>query len=191
MRRILVFLITIACSIAPAKADVLEVGREGAVWIAGGPIAPATPRPEGPTGVSSATTPFTAASLKRVPTPWKGAVLAASARSDISPKLLEALVWQESRWNPVAVSPAGAKGLAQLMPGTARGLGVNPDDPIANLHGGARYLSSQITTFNGDIVLALAAYNSGPNRVRRIGRVPRIPETRRYVASILRRLLTQ
>jgi soluble lytic murein transglycosylase-like protein len=60
-------------------------------------------------------------------------------------------VWQESRWRENAVSPAGARGLAQLMPGTARDLGVNPDDPFANLEGGARYLREQLDRFDGDL----------------------------------------
>ena len=103
--------------------------------------------------------------------------------NEISPYLLEAVVWQESRWNPSARSRVGAIGLAQLMPGTARDLGVDPSDPIQNLSGGARYLRQQLDEF-GSVRLALAAYNAGPGRVRRLGRVPRIPETLNYVATI-------
>ena len=83
---------------------------------------------------------------------------------------------------------AGARGLTQLMPGTARDLGVNPDDPWANLEGGARYLRAQLNAFDGDLVKALAAYNAGPGRVIRAGGVPRIRETQEYVAAILNRL---
>ncbi|MFN5084888.1 MAG: lytic transglycosylase domain-containing protein, partial [Novosphingobium sp.] len=96
--------------------------------------------------------------------------------------------WQESRWHPGAVSPAGARGLAQLMPGTARDLGVNPDDPHANLEGGARYLRQQLNTFGGDLEKALAAYNAGPKRVMQAGGIPNIRETRGYVAAIMARL---
>ena len=111
-----------------------------------------------------------------------------SRRFDLSPTLIEALVWQESRWNAAARSPVGARGLAQLMPGTARYLGVNPDDPLANLEGGARYLREQLDRFDGDIERALAAYNAGPGRVIAAGGIPRIRETQGYVASIMGRL---
>ena len=108
--------------------------------------------------------------------------------NDISPHLLEALVWQESRWNQTAVSRAGAIGLAQLMPGTARDLGVDPHDPIQNLSGGARYLRQQLNRFNGDVEKALAAYNAGPGRVMTAGGIPSIPETQAYVRAIVSRL---
>ncbi|NLR73394.1 lytic transglycosylase domain-containing protein [Novosphingobium sp. ERN07] len=102
--------------------------------------------------------------------------------------LLEALVWQESRWNASAVSPKGAVGLTQLMPRTARELGVNPYEPAANLIGGAQYLRKMLNQFDGNLVHALAAYNAGARRVQQAGGVPRIKETREYVAAILSRL---
>jgi soluble lytic murein transglycosylase-like protein len=74
------------------------------------------------------------------------------------------------------------------MPGTARDLGVNPDDPFANLEGGARYLRQQLDTFGGDLEKALAAYNAGPGRVKQAGGVPQIRETQQYVSSIISRL---
>ncbi len=97
-------------------------------------------------------------------------------------------MWQESRWHEAARSPVGARGLAQLMPGTARELGVDPDDPLANLEGGARYLRQQLDRFDGDLEKALAAYNAGPGRVEQAGGVPRIRETQKYVAAIMGRL---
>jgi len=111
----------------------------------------------------------------------------AAEQSGLHPALLEALVWQESRWHPNAVSPKGAIGLTQLMPGTARELGVDPRDPTANLFGGARYLRSLIDHFDGDLVKALAAYNAGVGRVEQAGGVPPIAETQGYVMAILRR----
>ena len=99
----------------------------------------------------------------------------------LDPKLLHALVIIESAYNTRAVSPVGAMGLTQLMPGTARELGVaNAFDTEQNLRAGARYLAIQLGRFS-DIRLALAAYNSGPNRVARLGRVPDIHETQGYV----------
>ncbi len=99
----------------------------------------------------------------------------------LDPKLLHALVIIESAYNTRAISPVGAMGLTQLMPGTARELGVsNAFDTEQNLRAGARYLAIQIGRFS-DIRLALAAYNSGPNRVARLGRVPSIHETQGYV----------
>ena len=111
-----------------------------------------------------------------------------AARHGLSPALLDALVWQESRWNNNAVSPKGAVGLTQLMPATARSLGVNPRDPVANLEGGARYLRQMLDRFGGDVVKALAAYNAGPERVARAGGIPAIRETQAYVAAIITRL---
>lgn len=102
----------------------------------------------------------------------------------IPPALFVRLVTQESAWNPNAVSHKGAIGLAQLMPGTARLLGVNPHDPHQNLEGGARYLRQQYDTF-GSWQLALAAYNAGPGAVREHGGVPPYRETRNYVKAIL------
>ena len=97
--------------------------------------------------------------------------------------LFDALIMQESRYNHLAVSPKGALGLAQLMPGTARQLGTDPYTVMDNLRGGARYLRQQVDRF-GRYDLALAAYNSGPERVARLGRVPLIAETTGYVRSI-------
>jgi soluble lytic murein transglycosylase-like protein len=120
--------------------------------------------------------------------PITQAMSRAAARHRISPQLLEALVWQESRWHADAVSPKGARGLTQLMPGTARSMGVDPRDPAANLDGGAHYLRLMLDHFDGDLELALAAYNAGPARVERSRTVPPITETRKYVASIMDRL---
>jgi len=111
----------------------------------------------------------------------------AALEAGLPSALLEALVWQESRWHPNAVSPKGAIGLTQLMPTTARELGVDPRDPTANLFGGARYLRSLLDHFDGDLVKALAAYNAGPRRVEQAGGIPPIAETQAYVVTILRR----
>lgn len=98
--------------------------------------------------------------------------------------LMDALVIQESRYNPLATSPKGAFGLTQLMPGTAAQLQANRFNIIDNVRGGARYLKAQLREF-GQVDLALAAYNAGPGRVRRSGAVPPIVETQNYVRAIL------
>lgn len=167
----------------PLCADVLEVGPSGAAWVAGGPAASVA-------DVSLTVLPAAQidAGLTSVPAEWRDRVAELATRYNLSPNLIEALVWQESRWNTGAVSSAGARGLAQLMPGTARQLNVNPHDPSANLEGGARYLRMQLDTFGGDIEMALAAYNAGPGRVHAAGGIPRIRETQNYVAAILGRL---
>lgn len=105
-------------------------------------------------------------------------------RHGVPESLFLRLVQQESGWNPQAVSHKGAIGLAQLMPETARRLGVNPNDPHQNLEGGARYLRQQYEVFR-DWKLALAAYNAGPNAVRQYNGVPPYRETQNYVRRIL------
>lgn len=98
--------------------------------------------------------------------------------------LLGALIRAESGGNPNAVSPAGALGLGQLMPATARSLGVDPHDPIQNLRGAAMYLSQQMKAFGNDPVKALAAYNAGPGAVRQYGGTPPYKETQDYVKRV-------
>lgn len=107
----------------------------------------------------------------------------AARRHSVPEELFLRLVQQESGWNPHAESHKGALGLAQLMPQTARALGVNPRDPYENLDGGARYLSRQYRKFKS-WRLALAAYNAGPEAVERYGGVPPYKETKNYVRVI-------
>jgi soluble lytic murein transglycosylase-like protein len=115
---------------------------------------------------------------------WAGAIEQAARDAGIDPALLAALVRHESNFDPDVRSHAGAIGLAQLMPGTAAALGVDPTDPVQNLRGGARYLREQLDRF-GTPELALAAYNAGPNRVAQAGGIPRITETQTYVRRVL------
>lgn len=181
-----------------AKADVMEINGDGARWVAGGPavqsvnpqIILATGEAADASGVAvpDQVIARTAEHAAVVPPQYAAKIAELSHRFDLSPALLEALVWQESRWRPNAVSHAGARGLAQLMPGTALYLGVDPDDPMQNLEGGARYLREQLDRFDGDLEKALAAYNAGPGRVIRANGVPNIRETKHYVAAIMGRL---
>jgi soluble lytic murein transglycosylase-like protein len=118
-------------------------------------------------------------------TPFASEITAAAKKHGIDPALLAGLVKQESGFNPNAGSPAGARGLTQLMPGTAAGLGVtNVLDPIQSLDGGAKYLRQQLDAFGGDVTRALAAYNAGPGAVQRYGGVPPYAETQNYVRIV-------
>lgn len=112
-------------------------------------------------------------------------IVQVACEAGVPVRLFDALIAQESRYRPFARSSAGAMGLAQLMPATARELGVeNPWDPLQNLRGGARYLRNQIDRF-GTWELALAAYNAGPARVVRYGGIPPFSETRTYVRTVM------
>ncbi len=175
-----------------AHADVLEIGVDGARWVAGPKAeneiaASAEPVPQDLV-VPQAALASPARHAAAIPDNYNAKVQELASRFDLSPALIEALVWQESRWNAAALSPKGAQGLAQLMPGTARELGVDARDPDANLEGGARYLRAQLDRFGGDLEKALAAYNAGPGRVERAGGIPNIQETKTYVAAIMGRL---
>jgi Transglycosylase SLT domain len=115
------------------------------------------------------------------------AVNSASGRYRLDPDLVNSVIKAESGFNVRAVSPKGAQGLMQLMPGTASQLGVpNAFDPEANIEGGTRYLRELLERYNFDLVKALAAYNAGPQRVEQFGGVPPYYETRAYVARIVR-----
>jgi soluble lytic murein transglycosylase-like protein len=113
----------------------------------------------------------------------------AADRYGISSDLVDAVAWQESRYNPRARSSAGAMGVMQLMPGTARQLGVtNPHDVGQNVAGGAAYLRAQLERFDNNVPFALAAYNAGPGAVMKYGGIPPYRETQNYVRQIMRRL---
>jgi soluble lytic murein transglycosylase-like protein len=113
---------------------------------------------------------------------------AAARRHALDPELVRAVVAVESDFHADAVSPKGAQGLMQLMPATARALGVKDAfDPAQNLDGGARHLRALIDQYGGDVKRALAAYNAGPGAVARHGGVPPYAETREYVRKVLRR----
>lgn len=164
-----------------ACAQVLEIGDDGAVVTYAGPTvhtdqgaAPIAP-PEPP--------PLTRAPPEEV----VRLIQESSARHALPASLVEAVAWQESRFNHAAVSPKGARGVMQLLPTTASDLGVDPSDLRGNIDGGAAYLAQQMRRF-GDVKLALAAYNAGPGAVERYNGVPPYAETQTYVRAILARL---
>ena len=169
--------VLIAPGTAPASAQVLDIRPDGTTALYKGPV----------TASSEGVRP-----LLRQPaaaaTPVAAAISNSAARHALAQELIGAVAWQESRMQQAAVSPAGARGVMQLMPATAANLRVNPDDMASNVDGGATYLARLLDRFDGDIVKTLAAYNAGPEAVERYHGVPPYPETKAYVAAVLDRL---
>lgn len=148
---------------------------------------------DGSAGVAASADTFQALVTNRLPfpsTPISHPDVAAlavriGARYGVEPALIEAIVGNESGYDPKATSPAGARGLMQLMPATARSLRVgDPYDPEQNVAGGTRYLRGLLDRF-GRVDLAVAAYNAGPNAVKRYGGIPPFAETQAYVRAVL------
>ncbi len=169
---------------SPAAAQVLEIGDQGEVATYDGP---AVFTVEGATRLTPA---VVAAALPTgaAPDAVRRELSSAADAYALDRGLVEAVAWRESRFRPAARSSKGAIGVMQLMPDTARDLGVDPFDPAQNIRGGALYLRRMLTTFGGDVRLALAAYNAGPGAVRKHGGVPPYAETQAYVSSILGRM---
>jgi soluble lytic murein transglycosylase-like protein len=164
----------------PARAQVLEIGSDEVVVY---------DRPA--VFTTSGVVPIAQASIDLPASPSSQRVIGrnlAAAAADLSPALIEAVAWNESRLRSGVVSAAGAIGEMQLMPATARDLGVDPTDSRQNYFGGAAYLRAMLRRYGGDLQLALAAYNAGPGSVDRYGGVPPFKETRAYVAAIMARL---
>lgn len=170
-----VVLLALPMAASPAAATVLTISENGEISVAeASPTLRTIAAPSQP--------------LRSPPPALAGALARAAAGAALAGELVAAIAWVESRYRSGAHSPAGAIGVMQLMPPTARDLGVDPHDAAANLRGGASYLRFLLDRFDGDLVKAIAAYNSGPGAVDRHRGIPPYPETRRYVAAVLGRL---
>jgi len=165
-----------ACTTS-APAQILDVRPDGTAVLYKGPLIAS---PDGLNPLANEITP--------PPQPVTAAIQSAAARHALSQELIAAVAWQESRMRQNAVSHKGARGVMQLAPATAQGLGVNADDLAANVDGGTTYLAQMLDRYDGDIVKSLAAYNAGPEAVDRYHGVPPFPETRAYVNAVLDRL---
>jgi len=163
-----------------AVAEILLEEREGVLYVKN------VESPLPAVAAVTATSPVEA-NVPRPPAPYRDLIRAAAARHGLASELVEAVIRVESNFEPRAVSSKGARGLMQLMPKTARLLGVrNVFDARQNIEGGARHLRNLIDRYNGNLTLALAAYNAGADAVARHGGIPPYAETRAYVARVLK-----
>jgi soluble lytic murein transglycosylase-like protein len=174
--------LALAVSADPSVAQVLEIQPDGGVVTYAGPAIYSSQ------GVRSLTPQAPPIVARPAPEAVAMAIQDSAARHAISAPLVEAVAWQESRFHQAARSSKGAQGVMQLMPATARGLGVDATTLAGNIDGGAAYLAQMLRRFEGDLPRALAAYNAGPEAVVRYGGVPPYAETRAYVRAVLGRL---
>ena len=168
--------VTLLLAAVPALPAVFEVGDDGAMVRLDVPVAaavlPARRRPASPSMAARALA-------------FRPDVDGAARSYQISPALIDAIARVESRYDPKARSSADAAGIMQLMPRTARAMGVERTDPAANIRGGTAYLRLLLDRFDGDVVRTIAAYNAGPAAVSRAGGIPRFPETVAYVGMVM------
>lgn len=177
MKSVCCLLLSSFLASVPAGAQVIEIGSDGESATYAGPTIFS----------GEAAVPIKVAKAETRSTLKPADLIATTARDHgLQPGLLEAVAWQESRGQMNAVSVKGARGVMQLMPGTAAELGVQVDDLADNIRGGALYLRRQLDRF-GSVPLALAAYNAGPGAVLRYGGIPPYRETQGYVAKIMGR----
>ncbi|MGA6927350.1 MAG: lytic transglycosylase domain-containing protein [Desulfosarcina sp.] len=137
--------------------------------------------------IVSTTSSISEAAVGDEPTPFHGIITQVAGRYEVDPHLIRAIIFAESGYNPRAKSKKGARGLMQLMPSTAKALGVQDIfDPEENIDGGVRYFRSLLDRFDGDVQLALAAYNAGSRHVRNYEGIPPFKATQRYIKKVLK-----
>lgn len=164
-----------------ANADVFELTNSGELVEISQPVWQPEPLPASPEMAARPVSPAAEGVRQQIQ--------ATAARYGVNGDLVDAVAWQESRYNTRAKSSAGAMGVMQLMPGTARQMGVSdPHDMHQNVAGGTAYLREQLVRFGNNVPLALAAYNAGPGAVIKYGGIPPYRETQNYVRQIMGRL---
>ncbi len=185
----------VATSLAagPVAAAVLDIAPDGRVTVIDRPSVQLSADPSQARAITPAPLLAVAPRPPRTGAAAPGgevavAIHSAASAVQLDSDLIAAVAWQESRFHPDAVSPKGAVGVMQLMPATARALGVTPGDVQGNVRGGAAYLRALLDRYHGDLPRALAAYNAGPGAVDRHGGPPPYRETQAYVAAVLERL---
>ena len=158
---------------APEADIVLAASGDDALPTAPEPIGTISSAPDG--------------ALPKESIPYHGIIIQVAGRYEVDPHLVRAIIFAESGFNPKAISKKGARGLMQLMPSTAKALGVqNIYDPQENIDGGVRYFRSLLDRFDGDVQLALAAYNAGSRHVRNYEGIPPFKATRHYIKKVLK-----
>jgi soluble lytic murein transglycosylase len=184
MHILAILLAAVLLYVSPASADIYKyVDDNGVVCYTDSPAGKKTVTEKKEKSFSQQTPNETAGNVSSDYTPF---VQQAATKYEIEPELIKAVIKTESNGNHRALSRKGAMGLMQLMPSTAYDMNVvNPFNPEENIEGGTRYLRSLLERFNGDITLALAAYNAGPKTVEKYNSVPPISETKQYVKKIL------
>ena len=196
MKTLFFIALLIVFSLAPAYADIYKYVDENGVMcytdVPFGKKAARIHKDKGKNSTASSPAKYARVSYRqgsnsdRYASDYHAIVREKASAYNIDPSLIKAVIKTESNWNCRAISSKGAMGLMQLMPGTANDLNVhNPFDPEENIEGGTRYLKYLLEHFNGDLTLALAAYNAGPKTVEKFGYVPPITETRQYVKKVL------
>jgi soluble lytic murein transglycosylase-like protein len=178
----------VALVTVPAHADVLDIGDDGAVTIHSGPAlymsTDLKPQPISRAIVRQASHAKPAQADRDI----RLAIANSASHYALSPILVSAVAWRESNYDAAAISAKGARGVMQLMPGTAELYCANTCSPSENIDAGAAYLRALLARYDGDVVKALAAYDAGPGTVDRYGGIPPYRETQDYVDAILARL---
>lgn len=173
------YLINIACFKTASANIYMRIGRNGTVYFSNAPVSNNYRLYMKTEHKSNNLSQYTGVLYRKI-------IIKASNEYKVNPKLIEAVIREESGFNKNAVSDKGAEGLMQLMPQTQKNLDVSqPFNPVQNIYGGTKYLKSLIVKYSGNIPMALAAYNAGSKAVRKYGGIPPYTETREYVNGVM------